>query len=188
MRITKSQLYGAVTIVLIMVSIYLYRFAFQHFHPSCDIEKMAGEVIVELDGDTSCKGIYFIAPNTTVSGLFEVAGVTAIKRFDRKDLSVVLHTGDKVVIDLKNRPFPHIEISRIDAVKRIALDMPIDINSATAYELTLIPGIGEKTAQAIVELRQKLGKFTNIAELLKIYGVGKKKLAKIEKYLYVGGV
>ena len=187
MRVMKGQLYGAITIVLIMGSLYLYRFSVQHFLPSNNVEKKAGSVVVELDGDTNRRGIYFIPPDTPVSSLFKIARVADIKRFDRKDLSIVLVAGEKVVMEPENQYPPRLKIEKINASKRIALDMPVDINNATPYELTLIPGIGKKTAQAIVKLRERSGKITSIGNLLKIYGIGEKKLSKIKKYLYIDG-
>ncbi len=187
MRVIKGQLYGAITIVLIMGSLYLYRFSVQHFLPSNNVEKKAGSVVVELDGDTNRRGIYFIPPDTPVSGLFKIARVADIKRFDRKNLSIVLGAGEKVVIEPENRYSRRFKIEKINASKRIALDMPIGINNATPYELTLIPGIGKKTAQAIVEFRRMSGRIINIGDLLKIYGIGEKKLSRIKKYLYIDG-
>lgn len=55
----------------------------------------------------------------------------------------------------------------------------IYINSATMEELMEITGIGEKTAQAIVEYRNTYGIFKKIEELMNIKGIGEKKLAKM---------
>ncbi|MEA1936061.1 MAG: helix-hairpin-helix domain-containing protein [Thermodesulfobacteriota bacterium] len=187
MNITRGQICGAITIVLIATSFYFSRFFLHYFRPLHTIsipyiEKKTGSVIVELTGDTDHKGIYFVPPNTTVSNLFRIAKVADTRKFNRKDFSVILGSGEKVIIDSDQ-----VKIGKIDAAKRITLDIPIDINNATAYDLSLIPGIGKKTAQAIVGLRRSTGGISSINDLLKIHGIGKKKFTKIKKYLAVNG-
>ena len=48
----------------------------------------------------------------------------------------------------------------------------IDINSATAQELETLPGIGSVKAEAIVEHRTSVGRFTSVEELLQVAGIG----------------
>jgi len=59
----------------------------------------------------------------------------------------------------------------------------ININLAEVKELEKIPYIGKKIAQRIVEYRKKKGKITSFEELLKIKGIGRKKLSLIKKYI-----
>lgn len=61
----------------------------------------------------------------------------------------------------------------------------IDLNSASVSELTKLPGIGQKTAEKIVEFRQQLNGFKVIEDLLKVKGIGNKKFNTIKKYLYI---
>jgi len=61
----------------------------------------------------------------------------------------------------------------------------ININTAKINTLTRLPGIGLKTAKKIILLRKKKKKFNSIDELLEIKGIGKKKLNKIKKYLFL---
>ena len=58
----------------------------------------------------------------------------------------------------------------------------ISINSATLDELTLIPGVGPKTAEKII-LYRKNKKFSLISDILKIKGIGKKKFQKLKKHI-----
>lgn len=62
----------------------------------------------------------------------------------------------------------------------------IDINKATAEELEKLPGIGSKTAKNIIEYRERFGPFRSIEELLKVKGIGPKKLEQIRMYLKIG--
>ncbi|MGY3921479.1 ComEA family DNA-binding protein [Aeromonas eucrenophila] len=48
----------------------------------------------------------------------------------------------------------------------------INLNTASAVELTALKGIGEKKAQAIVDYREKQGKFTSVDQLADVSGIG----------------
>src|SRR5882672_9774361 len=44
----------------------------------------------------------------------------------------------------------------------------VNINTATAQQLTVLPGVGEKLAARIVDYRQKAGGFKNVSELMNV--------------------
>ena len=66
-----------------------------------------------------------------------------------------------------------------------ALQYPLDINQATASELTGVKGIGGITAGRIIDYRSANGKIHDIAELCEIDGVGEELCALIAEYFYV---
>ncbi|AKG21751.1 DUF655 domain-containing protein [Calothrix sp. 336/3] len=53
----------------------------------------------------------------------------------------------------------------------------VNLNTATATELATLPGVGEKLAQKIIITRQQR-KFTSLADVERVPGVGKKMLIK----------
>ncbi|GEM_PF-2099580 len=59
----------------------------------------------------------------------------------------------------------------------------VDVNRAQAAELTQVRGIGEKTAQAILDYRKVHGAFRDLRDLLQVKGIGEKKLEKLTPYL-----
>ena len=61
----------------------------------------------------------------------------------------------------------------------------INLNSATVEQLEALPGIGPKTAQLIVEYRQKSGGFKKVEELMNIKGIGEKSFLKLKPMLVV---
>ena len=78
-----------------------------------------------------------------------------------------------------------IVIEKMEAAKRLALGLPLDVNLASMDELTLIPGVGYKLAADIVAGREKSGRFEEIDQLISIDGIKEKKLSKLRPYLYV---
>ncbi len=61
----------------------------------------------------------------------------------------------------------------------------IDINKADNETLISLPGIGVKTAENIIRLRETKGGFHRLKELLDVKGIGNSKYNKIKKYLYI---
>ena len=54
----------------------------------------------------------------------------------------------------------------------------INLNKATAAELSQLKGIGMKYAERIVQYRDKNGPFKNVEDLLNVQGIGSKTLEK----------
>ena len=59
------------------------------------------------------------------------------------------------------------------------------LNEATEADLEKLPGIGAKKAALVLALRQKLGRFHAVEDLLKVKGMGRKRLAKIRPFVTV---
>jgi competence protein ComEA len=62
----------------------------------------------------------------------------------------------------------------------------VNINTASAAQLSALPGIGEKLAARIVDHRSKSGSFKSVQELMNVKGIGERNLAKLEQHLTVG--
>ena len=60
---------------------------------------------------------------------------------------------------------------------------PININTAGEAALTLLPGIGEVRAAAIVAHREKHGSFLSPSQLLEVDGIGEATLAGMLDYI-----
>lgn len=70
-------------------------------------------------------------------------------------------------------------------IKEGLKEKSINLNAASAEELSLLPGIGKKTAENILAYRRVNNGFTKIDELLEVKGIGNSKFEKIKKYIYV---
>jgi competence protein ComEA len=58
-------------------------------------------------------------------------------------------------------------------------DKPVDINNASEKELTMLPGVGPKTAKEIVAARP----FHSVDDLRKIKGIGDKTFATLKPHV-----
>ena len=61
---------------------------------------------------------------------------------------------------------------------RASPEAPVYINHASVDELRRLPGVGAKRAEAIRALRQRLGRFHRVEDLLRVKGVGRTTLKK----------
>lgn len=65
-------------------------------------------------------------------------------------------------------------------------EMIINLNTATKEELMTLDGIGEVTAEKILEYRDKNNGFLTIDELTEVDGIGEGKLEKIRNRITIG--
>jgi len=137
------------------------------------------KIAVEVVEDGKSRGIYFVVPRTSVNQLLKSI---AIEYKGKEDL--LLDSGMKISISSVSKNST-VTVAKIESPKRLALGMPLNINRATETDLLLVSGIGEVTANKILDMRIKLGRYKNIEQLTEIKGIKEKKLAKLRKYLYV---
>lgn len=62
----------------------------------------------------------------------------------------------------------------------------VNLNEATVAELDLLPGVGVKAAQRVIEQRKKR-RFQRVEELVRVKGFGRKKFLKLKPLLSVTG-
>lgn len=61
----------------------------------------------------------------------------------------------------------------------------ININTAPAIDLTRLPQIGEKRAQAIVDWREEHGPFQSPEDLMQVSGIGEGIFGQLKEYITV---
>jgi competence ComEA-like helix-hairpin-helix protein len=67
-------------------------------------------------------------------------------------------------------------------------DMRLDLNRASAAELTLLPGIGERLAERIVDEREHGGAFHTVDDLQRVRGIGPLKVKRLRPYVVLDGI
>ena len=182
MTISEGQIKGLIAVCLILTIIpffiFLYNLFISYKAPALT-DQLDNSLAVEIEENDQPKGIYFIGSETSSGQLLKAAGIEEFLFQDFK-----LDDGMKIAVNSSSGK-NHITLTQIDASKRLALGIKFDINKATEDELLLVKGIGEATAKKILDLRDKLGRFRNIEQLMEIKGIKEKKLAEISKYLYI---
>ena len=67
----------------------------------------------------------------------------------------------------------------------VLADGRVVLNAASEVDLMKIPGIGPSRARAILALKQRLAKFRTVEELLRVKGIGRKTLRRIQPLVVV---
>ena len=61
----------------------------------------------------------------------------------------------------------------------------VELNTATALELRTLPGVGERTAERIIEYREEHGGFEKIEDLMNVRGIGEKTFLRLRPLVRV---
>ncbi len=70
----------------------------------------------------------------------------------------------------------------VAAGERVWPDMRLDVNRATAPELNVLPGLGPRLAERIVDDRRRHGPFESIDAVQRVPGVGPKLVERIRPH------
>ena len=63
----------------------------------------------------------------------------------------------------------------------------VNINTADASQLALLPGVGAKAAQRIIDYRTEHGDFAKATDLMQVKGFGDKSFERLSPYIAVTG-
>ena len=74
-----------------------------------------------------------------------------------------------------------------ETVPEETVSFPVNINTADADTLSSLPGIGQVLAERILAYRQQNGSFRAVEEITKVEGIGEKKAEAILELITVGG-
>jgi competence protein ComEA len=135
----------------------------------------------EVTGSLGADGIYFLPERMPIATILGVTGIEGTI----EPTGAAVSDGTAITISAEEGV---LKISDMPAVRRLALGLPIDLNHVSAEELSRVPGIGDRLAAQIVQLRQTQGKFNSLSNLKTVPGVKEKKLNNLKKYLSVRSV
>jgi len=71
--------------------------------------------------------------------------------------------------------------------KKPKIEGKININTATAEQIDMLPGLSKKKAQAVVDYRTANGKFKTLDDLAKVQGIKQKTIDRIKDYVIFEG-
>lgn len=161
-----------------------------------------GDIFVHIDGYINNPGVYEIKENDRIKTLIDKAGGFkegySIKNIN---LAAKLSDGDKIyipsVLEEKNSENNNnnININSSGKGQNIKTDRnnvsimknnsKININTANISELKQITGIGESTANKIIDYRENVGKFKKIEDIKEVKGIGDAKYESLKNKITI---
>jgi competence protein ComEA len=91
--------------------------------------------------------------------------------------------GARVTFQQGEAQAPGCTTASMGAAGRLNFFLPVSLRTATIEDLMLIPGIGAKTAAALIEYRTAHQRIGAVEELQDIPGLGEKKLQSVAPYI-----
>lgn len=165
--------FAIVIVLLIAIIVGVSVFIIRQNTSSSDIEitlpPPSAQMEVYISGEVNAPGRYTLTENATVVDAIEAAGGYTAQA-DRSEINEfrTLTTGSQVII-----------------YKEGESRQLININTAEPWLLDALPGIGEVTAQAIVDYRTQNGPFATIEEIKIINGIGDSAFEKLQDKISV---
>jgi competence protein ComEA len=140
-------------------------------------------VMVKVMGDVASRGIY--AFDEAADAAYVIKMTESIKSSQMPDQHISgarIRHGDLVEITRMSSQPVEIVMKSMRARERMLLGIPLDPDQMDADDWRCLPGIGPALAQRILIDRQENGDFGSLEAVLRVHGIGEKKLDKLRKY------
>jgi competence protein ComEA len=146
---------------------------------------------VHVAGAVVRPGVYDLPDNSRVTDAIDAAG-GFVAEADKNALNLAarLDDGERLEIPYVAGFVP--DVSQGFAVVSEGTPSPlagtdlININTASADELDKLPGIGQTTAQRIIDYRTSNGPFATIEDIINVPGIGTATYDEIKDLITVG--
>ncbi len=152
------------------------------------------EIVIHIAGAVKKEGIIKLKEGSRIADAIEKAeGLKENASTKNVNLAYVLEDGQKIYIPTKEEENEDKQISIISSgqeniieeTKKENTNKDININTADKEELKQISGIGDATAQKIIDYRNENGKFKTIEDIKNVSGIGDAKFNQIKDYIKI---
>lgn len=151
---------------------------------SSNISKNDDRIGVYISGEVKNTGVYYLKKGSRITDLINICGgLTEEADVSKINPAQKLNDSDKIIIPKKEE---NLNTESIEDTNEsdINVQEKININTATKDELTSLNGIGEATANKIINYRNK-NKFREIEDIMNVPGIGEAKFSNIKDYICV---
>lgn len=159
-------------------------------------EEKVTEIVVHIIGEVKKSGVVSLEEGARlIDAIKKAGGETKNADLSQVNLAYKLKDGDKIYIPNKNEKITeYIVQGNGDNIVSVGEEpennlkgenKKVNINTANQEELDTLPGIGETTAQKIIEYRETNGKFNKIEDLQNVKGIGESKYSEIKDKITV---
>ena len=152
-------------------------------------EKENKTIMVDISGEIITPGVVKLPEGSRIIDAITAAGgKTEDADLSKVNLAYIVDDGVQLYIPRYNEKLekeivqtePGVGIIQEGINTTSKKDSKVNINTANKEKLATLPGIGEGTAEKIIEYRSKTGKFKTIDEIKKIPGIGESKFKSLK--------
>ncbi|HHV74031.1 MAG TPA: ComEA family DNA-binding protein [Thermoanaerobacterium sp.] len=202
-KLTKSQQYGII-VLLIIASLLTGYFIFEKSkaQKNDDIvniksdknlinnsntgetieNEKSKEIKVYVTGLVKSPGVYTMREGDRIDDAIKMAG-GALDGADLSDINLAEKVKDEQMIKVPKIGENYASNDKSSSSN--ATNGKININTATKEELDTLPGIGEVTAQRIIDFREQHGNFQRIEDIMNVSRIGPKLFEQIKDKITV---
>jgi competence protein ComEA len=142
------------------------------------------KVWVEVGGSVRNRGVWPVEKGQTVREvLAKVGGVQGNLSIPAGSMGARVDKNARLQILAEKDGQGTVLLQPLEPPKMKILSIPVNINTAGVEDFDILPGVGPKTAQAIVEFRETHGKFSSLEDLLQVRGIGPKKFDSLRPHI-----
>ena len=143
-------------------------------------------IFVEVKGAVLYPGVYELPADARVKNVLEKAVVKPEGDLLHVNQSMKLKDEQVIYVPFEDEAdlIPNTYMNDQDVISESDNDL-ININTASIEVLMRLNGVGEKTAQSIIEYREQNGLFMSTADLMQVSGIGEKKFKNLEQHIVV---
>lgn len=146
----------------------------------------AEKVLVHVSGLVAAPGVYELAQDSRVKDAIAAAGGPRDGGdIEALNLAAPLSDGQKITVTRPGEPAASQPAVIDGAAAAAGPSGKINLNTASAAELDALPSIGPVIAERILSFRQQKGRFTSVAQLQDVEGIGPKKYEGVKDLVTV---
>ncbi len=132
---------------------------------------------VELSGEDVVSGVYQIYDGLTPQDVINLTGSSLAENLSTNPVWLQpLHGGENFRITRKDQKTTIFQRGWMTASHRMTLAIPLHPDRMSKMDWKALPGIGDALAERIENDRQKNGDFSCLEALVRVKGIGKKRV------------
>lgn len=143
-----------------------------------DINSATAEDLMHIEGIGETLASRIVAYREATGGYYSTEELMNVKGIGK-----ALYNKIEYFLYADTSKLPPREVTEPDNSLSVTEISAININTASAEELMLLPAVSYQTAQNIVAFRQQIGGFSSLEELLYVSGVSKSVYNSIKDYI-----
>jgi len=155
-------------------------------------------IFIDVGGEVVNPGLYELPENSRVNDAINIAGGTTDKA-DLTEVNLAYILSDAIKITIPKKEIKKVTTAKVTTPKTSIVSTglstiqgennketgKVNINTGSKEQLKTLDGIGDATAQKIIDYRNEKGNFGKIEDIKNVSGIGESKFNKIKEKIII---